>query len=50
MELRPEPVDVIVSQLVNRDENHERRGAGPAAICFGPRLAAGAASAQYPDE
>ena len=50
VELRPEPVEVIASKLVNRDENDERRGIRGAAICFGRELGAGSAAAQYAKE
>jgi hypothetical protein len=50
VELCPEPVEVITSKLVNGDENHERRTVGGAAICFGRRLGAGLAAAQYPKQ
>ena len=50
MQLRPEPVEVIVPKLVNGDQNDERRRAGGVAICFGPGLGAGPRAAQYAKE
>ena len=50
VELPPESVDIIVSKLVNRDENDERRRAGRAVICFARELGIGPAAAQYAKE
>ena len=50
VQLRREPVEVIVSKLVNGDQDDERRRAGAAAICFGRGLGARSAAAQYPEE
>jgi hypothetical protein len=50
VQLRREPVEVIVSKLVDRDQDDERGRAGGAAICFGRELGAGLATAQYPEE
>jgi hypothetical protein len=50
VELRAEPVDVIVSKLVNSDKNDERRGGDRSAICFGCGLGAELRPAQYAKE
>ena len=50
VQLRREPVEVIVSKLVNGDQDDERGRIGGAAICLGRELGAGSAAAQYPEE
>jgi len=50
VELRRESVEVIVSKLVNGDENDERGRADRAAICSGRGLGAGPRAAQYAKE